>query len=53
MVPLPRGPMKILAAVTQRDVIARFLASVGISAEVPGFARARPPPGAESDFDPA
>ena len=42
--PVCRGPMKIIAEITQPEVIARFLAALDLPAEHPEIERARPPP---------
>ena len=49
--PVCRGRMKIIAEITQRDVIRRFLAALDLPIEAPRIERARPPPQLGFDWD--
>lgn len=49
--PVCRGPMKIIAEMTQPEVIDRFLAALDLPVECPEIARARPPPQLELPLD--
>jgi uncharacterized protein YbaR (Trm112 family) len=49
--PVCRGPMKIIAEITQPEVIERFLAALDMPAEHPEIERARPPPQLELSWD--
>jgi uncharacterized protein YbaR (Trm112 family) len=49
--PMCRGPMKLIAEITQREVIERFLAALDLPAEHPEIERARPPPQLELPLD--
>ncbi len=44
------GRMKIIAEITDREVVARILSSLGVPTEVPEIARARPPPQIELEL---
>ena len=49
--PVCQGPMKIIAEITQRDVIRRFLAALDLPTEAPRVQRARPPPQLDLGWD--
>ena len=46
------GTRKIIAGITDRDVVGRILDHLGLPSEVPIMARARPPPQRRFDFEP-
>lgn len=46
--PVCRGPMKIIAEITDPKVIKQFLAAMDLPTEMPEVDRARPPP--QMDF---
>jgi hypothetical protein len=51
--PVCQGPMKIIAEITQPEVIKRFLAALDLPTEHPEVERARPPPQLELLLDEA
>jgi hypothetical protein len=49
--PVCQGPMKIIAEITQPEVIERFLAALDLPTKHPEIERARPPPQLELPLD--
>ena len=49
--PVCKGPMRIIAEITDRKVIQQFLTALDLPSEAPEIQRARPPPQTEFDWD--
>jgi len=45
-----KGRMKVIATITEPEVVRKFLASIGLPTELPATERARPPPQLELDL---